>query len=141
MPRNRKLFGVASLAACWLPAAAMAQGAPPAGVYSCYEARMAPNAPGCIRSNIGCFGLVITPTPVAMFGLIDGSTYANYDGGRGHYRYDAGTGVLEMTDGPRQGWHYRKKAEWSFTLIGNEDGQEHFTCPLETAKDPNKGPW
>lgn len=129
------------LPALALSAGAMAQSTPPTGVYSCYDARMAPNAPGCMRSNLGCFGLVITPTPTVMFGLIDGSTYADYDGHRGHYRYDAGQGVLEMTDGPHQGWRYRKKDQWAFTLIGNDDGQEHFTCPLEMAKDPRKGPW
>ena len=120
---------------------AMAQSAPPSGVYSCYDTRMAPNAPGCIRSSMGCYGLVITPTPVAMFGLIDGSTYANYDGQQGHYRYDAGQAELQMTDGPRAGWRYRKTAEWAFTLIDNNSGKTIYQCPLETSKDPRKGPW
>jgi hypothetical protein len=114
---------------------------PPTGVYSCYEARMVPNAPGCVRTNLGCFGMVITPMPVVMFGLIDSSRYADYDGKLGHYRFDPGQGLLLMTDGPRQGWRYHKKDNWAFTLIGNEDGQEHYTCPLETGKDPHKGPW
>lgn len=120
---------------------AWAQGVPPVGVYSCYDARMAPNVPGCMRSAIGCYGLVITPTPMAMFGLIDASTYADFDGQRGHYVYDASENVITMTDGPRQGWRYRRKDTWSFTLIDNTSGAEHYTCPLETAKNPQHGPW
>jgi len=120
---------------------AWAAGAPPAGVYSCYDARMGYGVPGCIRTSMGCTGLVITPMPVVMFGLIDGSTYSDYDGHHGHYKYDAAAGVITMTDGSRQGWRYRKSAEWSFGLIDNTTGKELYTCPLETAKNPNRGPW
>ncbi len=84
------------------PAAFAADG-PPTGVYGCYDARMGVNVPGCIRTSMGCTGLVITPTPVAMFGLIDGSTYSDFDGHRGHYTYDAAAGLIAMTDGSRKG--------------------------------------
>ena len=79
--------------------------------------------------------------PVVMFGLIDRSTYSDYDGHHGQYKYDAAAGVITMTDGSRQGWRYRKSAEWSFSLIDNNTGKELYTCPLETTKNPNRGPW
>ena len=108
--------------------------APPAGVYSCYDARME-------FSPVSGSHLVITPTPFAMFGLMDGSTYSDWDGHHGHYTYDPAGGIIMMTDGSRQGWRYRKTATWSFTLIDNRTGKEIFTCPLEAAKNPSHGPW
>lgn len=124
-----------------LAPAAWAVAAPPSGVYGCYDARMGVNVPGCVRTSMGCTGLVITPMPTVMFGLIDGSTYSDYDGKHGHYTYDAAGGVITMTDGSRQGWRYRKVADWSFTLIDNATGQDHYTCPLEPTKNPSRGPW
>ena len=121
---------------------ARAADGPPAGVYSCYDVRMGYGVPGCIRTAIGCTGMVITPMPVVMFGLIDGSTYSDYDGHHGHYKYDAETGIVTMIDGTRKGWRYRKSAEWSFRLIDNNNAdKELYTCPLETTKNPNRGPW
>lgn len=127
--------GVLSTTLAW------AAGGPPSGVYSCYDTRMGVGVPGCIRTSMGCTGLVITPMPFVMFGLIDGATYSDYDGHHGHYSYDAAAGLITMTDGSRQGWRYRKAAEWSFTLIDNNTGKEIYACPLETGKDPNHGPW
>lgn len=121
-----------------LPATAYAE-APPVGVYSCYDVRMAYGVPGCVRTSVGCYGMVITPMPVAMFGLVDGSTYADYDGEQGHFTF--ADGILTMTDGPRQGWRYRKIAGWSFRLIDNRSGKEVYTCPLEKTKNPTRGPW
>lgn len=90
---------------------------------------------------MGLHGLTITPAPVVMFGLIDGSTYSDFDGKRGHYTYDAGAGIITMTDGSRQGWRYRKTGEWSFTMIDNATGKDAFTCPLNTKQDPSRHPW
>lgn len=119
------LAGLASLAITHAAAAA-----PPVGVYSCYDATI--NFKGQLQ---------ITPTPFAMFGLIDGATYSDYDGHHGRYTYDAGSGTITMTDGARQGWRYRKTGDWAFTLIDNKTGKTIYTCTLETAKDPRKGPW
>jgi hypothetical protein len=109
---------------------AWAAGAPPRGVYGCYDVRMD------YRQH-----MVITPMPVVMFGLIDAATYADFDGQRGHYTYDPAAEVLTFTDGPRQGWRYRKIDEWSFRLIDNNTGHEIYTCPLDASKDPTRGPW
>jgi hypothetical protein len=130
------IIGVLSSANAWA-----AGGAPPRGVYSCYDVRMGFGVPGCLRGPLGCTGLVITPMPVVMFGLIDATTYSDYDGRHGHYSYDATAGVISMTDGSRQGWHYRKSADWSFQLIDNKTGNEIYMCPLETSKNPAHGPW
>jgi hypothetical protein len=120
---------------------AWAAAGPPVGVYSCYDVRMGYGTPGCVRTAIGCTGMVITPTPVAMFGLIDATSYSDYDGHHGKYTYDAAGGIITMTDGSREGWRYHKTGEWSFTLIDNNTGKEIYTCPLETAKNPAHGPW
>jgi hypothetical protein len=141
MPGNKIIHAAIAGAALVAAPVALAAETPPVGVYSCYEARMAMNAPGCLRTATGCWGLQITPMPVPMFGLIDGSTYSDYDGHHGHYTYDAASGVITMTDGSRQGWRYRKKQAWSFSLINNQDGKEWYTCPLEKGKNPNRGPW
>ena len=120
---------VALLAGALLPATAVAAG-PPRGVYECYETRM--NA----RMQ-----LTFEVRPVVMFGLIDGTTYSDYDGKLGHYSYDAGAGMLTMTDGSRQGWRYKQVAEWSFRMLDQAGKDSPYTCPLNAAKDPLKHPW
>jgi hypothetical protein len=122
------ISGIALVSLLALPAAAAE--APPFGVYSCYDAKMDYK-----------MQLTITPMPFVMFGLINDSTYSDYDGHHGRYRYDAGTGVLTMLDGPREGWRYHKDGAWAFRLIDNKDGTEIFTCPFEAAKNPGHGPW
>jgi len=133
LPRRTIQAAVAATGLLVAPVA-WAADAPPKGVYSCYDVRMGFSATG--GSN-----LVITPTPFAMFGLIDATTYSDWDGHHGHYAYESGRGIITMTDGSRQGWRYRKTADWAFTLIDNRTGKEIYTCPLETAKNPSHGPW
>lgn len=125
---------LALIASLFLTHAAFAAGTPPVGAYSCYDARMA-------FSPIQGSHLEITPMPVVMFGIIDGSNYADWDGHRGHYTYDTAQGLLTMTDGSRQGWRYKKTADWSFTLIDNKTGSSIYTCPFEDAANPSRGPW
>jgi hypothetical protein len=120
--------GIVMILLANFPAAAAE--APPVGVYSCYDAKMDYK-----------MQLNITPMPFVMFGLINDSTYSDYDGHHGHYRYDAGTGVLTMLDGSREGWRYHKVAGWSFRLIDNKSGTDIYTCPFEAAKNPDRGPW
>ena len=48
---------------------------------------------------MGGTGLVITPMPTVMFGLIDGASYSDYDGKHGHYTYHAAGGIVTMMDG------------------------------------------
>jgi hypothetical protein len=110
--------------------AGWAAAVPPAGVYSCYDVRMDYQ-----------MHMIITPMPFVMFGLIDATTYSDFDGHHGRYTYAAAAGMLTMTDGPRQGWRYHKVAEWSFSLIDNNTGKEIYTCPFDAGKNPARGPW
>lgn len=105
--------------------------APPPGVYGCYEPHLG--------ARIGQMTFEVAPT--VMFGLLDTTTYSDYDGKRGKYAYDAGTGLLTMTDGARQGWRYKKVAEWSFQMIDAKGQETSYTCPFEPGKDPLKRPW
>ena len=129
------------VAALGIASRAAAADGPPVGVYACYETRATMNAPGCMRTNVGCLGMQITPAPVMMFGLIDGQTYSDYDGKRGRYAYDGASGMLTMTDGSRQGWRYKRVAEWSFRALDAQGKETSFTCPLDAKKDPLKRPW
>lgn len=115
--------------------------APPRGVYGCYQARAAMNVPGCIRSTLGCMGISITVAPVVMFGLLDRTTYSDYDGHRGHYSYDDRSGVLTLLDGSRRGWRYKRTATWAFRMLDQAGKETAFTCPLEPKKDPLRRPW
>ena len=85
--------------------------------------------------------MVITPMPFVMFGLVDGSTYSDWDGNHGHYSYNPGSGVITMTDGSRQAWRYARTGDWSFTLIDNRTGNKIYTCPFNGTKNPARGPW
>src|SRR3954466_5946580 len=98
-------------------ASAQSQQTPPPGVYGCYSARSVQGAPGCMRTSLGCFGMQIQVAPTVMFGLIDGSTYSDYDGKKGHYSYDKQSGVLTMTDGSRKGWTYKRVDFWAFRMM------------------------
>ena len=69
-----------------LSSPALAEGPPQTGVYEC-------------MSQDGL-------APTLMFGLIDDTSYGNYDGLRGHYRYDAKLRQVIFTDGPFKGLHY-----------------------------------
>lgn len=142
---KRKTAGyVASMlaGAIGLGGLAAAAGMPPApGVYACYETRAAMNVPDCVRSSLGCMGFVVTPAPVMMFGLIDATTYSDYDGKRGHYVYDAQSGILTMTDGSRDGWKYKHTADWAFRALDAKGAETSYTCPLDDKKDPLKRPW
>ena len=113
-----------------LPSPSQAAG-PPVGVYGCYEPHLGAR-PGLMTFQVA---------PTVMFGLIDGTTYSDYDGKRGAYTFDNGTGVLTMTNGSRQGWHYKKVGEWSFRMLTPNGQETSYTCPLEPAKDPLKRPW
>jgi hypothetical protein len=104
-------------------------GAPPTGVYQCYSARP-------YRGQIQ-----IEVAPVVMFGLLDKTTYSDFDGKKGHYTYDGGTGILTMTDGSRQDWRYKRVAQTAFHHIDPQGKDTAYTCPLLTGKDPLKHPW
>jgi hypothetical protein len=53
----------------------------------------------------------------AYFGIVDGSTYQNFDRKRGSYQYEPSTGVLRMTSGPSKGMTYRRMPEGNFRVL------------------------
>jgi len=114
---------------------------PPSGVYACYEASYTQGAPGCVPSSVGCFGIAIKIAPVMMFGLIDETTYSDYDGHRGRYSFDQGSGVITMSDGSLRGVRYKKIDEWSFVKLDDKNRKTAFTCPLDKKKNPLVRPW
>lgn len=114
---------------------------PASGVYGCYEARTTYGAPGCVRTAVGCIGMQVELRPVMMFGLLDRTTYSDYDGRTGHYTYDGGTGVLTMTDGSRRGWRYKRTAATAFQALDRNGATTAYSCPLEKGKNPRRHPW
>ena len=88
-----------------------------------------------------CHDQLFNIDPVMMFGLIDATSYKNYDGDVGSYAFDQASGVIQV--GLQTG------APARFVRIGttvfralNEDGTlAGFVCPLNPAKDPNSPPW
>jgi hypothetical protein len=65
----------------------------------------------------------------AYFGIVNGSTYRNFDGKRGSYSYDASTGVLRMTSGPSKGMMYRRESEGNFRVLDEKGNRTGGNCP------------
>ena len=73
-----------------------------------------------------------------QFGIIDGKTYSNYDGGRGTYAWNAAEQKITFTTGPFKGL-WRKWVDGTFRIW--QDGQlTGMDCPY-TPKDPKKLHW
>jgi hypothetical protein len=103
-------------------AAAAAQSAPPAaGVYGCMN-----------QDALDAYGL--------QFGLLDGSNYSTYDGGRGRYTYSVAAGLLTFTTGPFAGLKRTRETKRTFRIIDEHGARTAFLCPL-TGKDPRKVHW
>ena len=92
------------------------------GVYECYDQ----------NANIDT---------VMMFGLIDATSYKNYDGDVGSYAFDQESGIIQVglqTGAPAR---FVRIGATAFRAL-NEDGTlAGFVCPLNSAKDPNSPPW
>jgi hypothetical protein len=101
--------------------AALAQNPPTGVVYGCYSS----SASG------------------PSFTLVDGSTYKSRQGASGHYKYDGGSGVLTILDGPYKDIRYLKvSSAFSFRVLrGDTMEMSTISCPVNVGKDPNKRPW
>jgi hypothetical protein len=66
----------------------------------------------------------------AYFGIVNGSTYRNFDGKRGSYSYDASTGVLRMTSGPSKGMVYRRESGGNFRVLDEKGNNTGGNCPF-----------
>ena len=94
--------------------------APPLGVYSCNYRGQA--------------------QPVFDFALLNGSTYRNFDGARGTYRYDARARQLLFLTGPMRGARAQQEAARRFQFLGEDGLGTGNHCPHNPARDPN-GRW
>ena len=64
----------------------------------------------------------------AYFGIVDGSTYRNFDGQRGGYTYDSGTGVLKLTSGSSKGLAYKRQSEKNFRVLDDKGNITGGNC-------------
>jgi hypothetical protein len=88
----------------------------------------------------GCMDQSGNEAVTLQWGLIDGSTYSDFDGGRGKYTYDVSTAVLTFTSGQFKGLQ-RKRTEKNLFRVLDEHGEiTGMACPW-TPKDPKKLHW
>ena len=115
----------------WLllaPLAVQAQGAPAAAVAGKADAALQPGRVyTCTLPGIGLF-------TGAFFGIVDGSTYRNFDGKTGRYSFDASTGVLRMTSGSSKGLAYKRMPQGNFRVLDEKDGITGGNCVHAAAK-------
>jgi len=88
----------------------------------------------------GCMNQDAFEVPTLQFGLIDGSTYSTFDGGRGHYTYSTRTGILTFTSGFFHGLRRSRYTERTFRVLDENGAETSIVCPW-TPKDPHKLHW
>ena len=70
----------------------------------------------------------------AYFGIVDASTYRDFDGRRGQYEFDAGTGILRLTTGSSAGLAYKRQSPGYFRVLDDNGAITGGSCVLNTAK-------
>lgn len=75
-----------------------------------------------------------------QFGLLSGSTYSTYDGGRGRYTYSRTSGTLVFTSGPFAGMRRSRETELAFRILDEHGAPTAFMCPW-TPKNPRTIHW
>jgi hypothetical protein len=70
----------------------------------------------------------------AFFGIVDGTTYRNFDGKTGGYSFDASTGVLRLTSGSSKGMAYKRMPQGNFRVLDEKDGITGGNCVHAAAK-------
>ena len=80
-----------------------------------------------------------TPMMDLQWGILDRSTYSDFEGGRGSYTYDAHSGEIDFTSGSLQGRIRRKDSSGLFHVV-EADKLTSMTCPY-SAKDPTRRHW
>lgn len=78
--------------------------------------------------------------PTLQWGILDGSNYSDFDGGRGRYSYDPKTSVLTFTSGHFKGLRRLRTDNWVFRILDEKGAITAFSCPW-TPKDPKKLHW
>ena len=70
----------------------------------------------------------------AYFGIVNGSTYRNFDGKTGRYSFDPATGVLRMTSGSSKGLTYKRMADNYFRVLDDKGNMTGGSCSHATQK-------
>ncbi len=113
--------------------------APPAGTTAAAE----DGAFKAIRPRVGvyaCYDQVANEVATLQWGLLDGSRYSTYDGGRGRYTYASQSGILTFASGPFVGLRRLRVSERSFRILDERGKLTANVCPW-TPKDPRKKHW
>ena len=76
----------------------------------------------------------------AYFGIVNASTYRNFDGKTGRYSFDASTGVLRMTSGSSNGLAYKRMPEGNFRVLDQKGNVTGGNC-VHVAKLHIDGRW
>jgi hypothetical protein len=69
----------------------------------------------------------------AYFGIVNDSTYRNFDGKTGNYIFDPRSGVLRMTSGPSKGMAYQQDSAVNFRLLDDQGKRTGGNCVLNTS--------
>ncbi len=78
-----------------------------------------------------------TVAPAFDFALLSGSTYRDYDGARGTYRYDAQTRQLLFLTGPKRGSRAQQMGATVFEFLGSDGAETGDYCPFNPARNAN----
>jgi hypothetical protein len=70
----------------------------------------------------------------AYFGIVDGSTYRDFDGRTGNYEFDPGTGVLRLTSGSSRGLTYKRQSPRNFRVLDDAGNITGGNCVHNSAK-------
>lgn len=68
----------------------------------------------------------------AYFGVVNASTYRNFDGKTGSFSFDAMSGLLRMTSGPSKGMVYQQDSAVNFRLLDDQGKRTGGNCVLNS---------
>ncbi|MCU1285870.1 MAG: hypothetical protein JWO13_2220 [Acidobacteriales bacterium] len=75
--------------------------------------------------------------PVFDFGLIDASTYRDYDGNRGTYRFDSSAKEIVFLTGVRKGSRARQETAKTFQILNKDGSGTGNYCPINPSRNIN----
>jgi hypothetical protein len=74
--------------------------------------------------------------PGSDFALLDGTTYRDYDGNQGSYRFDTGAKVLVFVTGPKKGYRAQQETAKTFQILDLDGSATGNFCPHNPGRDP-----
>jgi hypothetical protein len=88
----------------------------------------------------GCMNQDAMEMPGLQFGIVDGTTYTTFDGGKGKYAYSPATGILAFQSGPFAKLRRSRETEKTFRILDEHGVATAMLCPW-TPKNPLKRHW